>query len=152
MPSIIAFKATAAPLLAGAKTETRRIWTGSRFSEMERLWEMGSDAPLIPAYDRSPRHGGRKVALLRQTSAPEWTSLQFWPHYEDVCEPEGLRWMAERGLLCDGKEPELYWYDLRDTARRQKGPDGCFRTFRFEVVEQIVPVDEVMYLHRNGED
>lgn len=151
MPSVIAFKATAAPLLAGVKTETRRIWASSRYQEMERLWEMGADAPLIPAYDRSPRHGGQKVALLRQSAPPESLRLRDWPAYEAVCEPEGLKWMAERGLLCDGKEPEMYWYELRDSAIRQYGQDGSFRALRFEVVECLASVEDVMYLHKAGD-
>ena len=93
---IISFAWTTAPLLAGAKTVTRRHWQdgyAATFRVGERLL----------AYDRSPRFGGQPVALIELTEAPRKESSAAAPLSDYVA--EGLAWMQERALRL-GSGPE----------------------------------------------
>lgn len=57
----VIFAHTAAPLLAGTKTVTRRNWP----SDYAALFTPGS---VHTAYDKSPRHGGKPIAFVKTVS------------------------------------------------------------------------------------
>ena len=82
----ITFAWTTPALLAGAKTVIRQPWT----EQKARQYRAGM---LITAYDRSPRHGGRPLAILRLTSDPELQPLSDMT--EADYEAEGWHWLHE---------------------------------------------------------
>jgi len=91
--SIISFSWTTAPLVAGAKTVTRREWKdeyAAQFRTGQRL----------AAYDRSPRFGGQAVAVIELTEAPYRESSADAPQSDYAA--EGLAWLEERGRLLGG--------------------------------------------------
>lgn len=83
---IISFAYTTPPLLAGAKTVTRREWD-ERYAAGFRAGD------LIAAYDRSPRFRGRHVATIRLTAAPTLEPLAQMPDAD--YDGEGFRWLYE---------------------------------------------------------
>ena len=124
---IISFAATSEALLAGAKTRTVRTWK-HRYARQMML------SQTVKAYDRSPRFGGKPLGIIEVVGfrlvEPDargplrcgdrhcWCWTERWPtelYYENAREAEGLAWMEERGLLCEGKEPRAYYEGiLRD--------------------------------------
>ena len=109
---IISFAATSAPLLAGAKTRTVRRWTQGHAETIHGT---------VQAYDRSPRYGGKRIALLsvRSVFRTEPDVDGRWPpslEWKQARGPEGLAWMEERGLLCGKVEPRVYYESILDGA------------------------------------
>jgi hypothetical protein len=82
---IISFAYTTPALLAGAKTVTRRDWK----PEHAERFLIGHP---VDAYDRSPRNGGRKVAVVSITSVKR-ESIARMP--DSDYEAEGFRWLHE---------------------------------------------------------
>lgn len=105
---IISFAWTTPALLAGAKTMTRRDWTG----DYARRFRAGM---LVDAYDRSPRARGRKVATIRLTRAPrrEWSTDLTEADYDR----EGFTWLRAHGdwetvdrvMRAWGEQRRLLW-------------------------------------------
>ena len=86
---IVSFAWTTPALLAGAKTMTRRDWTG----DYARRFRAGM---LVDAYDRSPRARGRKVATIRITRDP-YPELVTGSLTPEVYEREGFAWLDTHG-------------------------------------------------------
>lgn len=120
---LISFAWTTPALLAGRKTVTRRDWN----PEFARRFHKGD---LVGAYNRSPRHGGEQVAIIRLTEEPcrEWTSDAPPEDYE----AEGFAYLQEAGKKVDGMEPRTLWriWHWPSTAR-------FLWVVRFELVEVL---------------
>jgi hypothetical protein len=87
---IISFAWTTAALLAGRKTVTRRQWARSYAEKFYR-------GQIIDAYDKQPRFGGKKVAVIQLTHEP---SFQLDADIADSdFEHEGFAYMAEHPEL-----------------------------------------------------
>jgi len=116
---IISFAWTTPALRAGRKTCTRRDWNdayAARFRPGE----------LLAAYDRSPRYGGKQVAVIRLTAAPKKESTAAAPASD--YEAEGFAYLQERGLHVDGLEPKTLWRSWHQQPR-------MMWVVRFELVE-----------------
>tara|TARA_Y100000310_G_scaffold105118_1_gene103490 strand:- start:249 stop:611 length:363 start_codon:yes stop_codon:yes gene_type:complete len=100
---IISFTYTTPALLAGKKSVTRHDWK----EEYARQFRAGD---LVQAYDRSPRAGGKRVAIIRLLIQPyqlEYLSDVDWYG-------EGFHWMTEQGLTLGGVQPETVWQQWRE--------------------------------------
>lgn len=103
---IISFAHTTPALLAGRKTVTRREWKHS--------WAMKFSAgDYIQAYDKDPRYGGRKVAIIQLTVKPYLQDLIRMPFSDYEC--EGFKYMDEN--------PKL----MKKFLGRDYNPDGDIR-------------------------
>jgi len=74
----ISFAWTMEALLAGLKTATRRDWTNSHAAKFH-------EGDLVDAYDRNPRIGGKKGAVVRLTVTP----FRQWLH--DVTDEDEVK-------------------------------------------------------------
>ena len=119
--SWISFAWTTPALLAGRKTCTRREWTASHARQFH-------DGDLVGAYDRSPRNGGRKVAVIRLTAPVQRRSTKFMP--ESDWEDEGFEYLAGIGASVKGDTPAAIWADWRDNPRD-------LYVIRFEIIEVL---------------
>lgn len=119
---IISFARTTPALLAGAKTVTRRDWKEGHANKFK-------PGMLVDAYDKSPRNGGRKVAVIRILSI-QWGSTRNLPMSEWIA--EGFNWMSQHGipLHARGMTCTELWDDWF-THPRMKW------VVRFELVEVI---------------
>lgn len=122
MARIISFAQTTPALLAGEKCVTRRYWKDSFAAQ----WKAGEEAI---AYDKGPRNGGKPVARIRLTAAPEkQRANQVMP---SDWRKEGFAYMEEHGLtLFGGKTPaEVYngWASAPD--------EETLWLVQFEVIE-----------------
>lgn len=100
---VISFAWTSPALLAGKKTVTRRAWKPS----YARLFRRGD---RIQAFDRSPRNGGKKIAVLELTADPylEPTSKMTLESYQR----EGLTWLHAQGFDVPDDLRFNAWRDL----------------------------------------
>ena len=122
---IITFAQTVAPLLAGRKTCTRRVWAPRHAA----LFHAGD---TVQAFDRSPRDGGRRVALIRLTADPELTAELP----DSAWDAEGFAYMEEQGLTLWGQTPRELWDSWRAAPR-------AWQVVRFHVLRrQRLPLDE----------
>lgn len=123
---IISFAATSEALLAGAKTRTVRAWK-HRYARQQMLSSAHPQLHRIPmkAYDRRPRFGGKQLGIIEVVGfrlvEPDRDARGTlrWPdalYYEAAREAEGLAWMEERGLLCEGKAPRAYYEGILRAA------------------------------------
>ena len=83
---IISFHWTVEALLAGAKTVTRREWS----EKYARSFKAGE---RVQAWDKSPRYGGKKVAVIELTQDPYQEYLDDAPASD--FQAEGLQWMVD---------------------------------------------------------
>lgn len=83
---IISFAWTTPALLAGRKSVTRRGWSDKHAAGFHK-------DDLIQAYNRSPRHGGERVAYITLTQDP-YKELTFYMPDEDY-DREGFKYFAE---------------------------------------------------------
>lgn len=114
---IISFAWTTPALLARRKTVTRREWT----PEYAAGFHPGD---LVAAYNRSPRNGGRQVAVLRiQSVILESTIVMPDSDYE----AEGFVYLAGRRI---GKH-DASW----EGFRQWRNDDEDMWVIRFDVVE-----------------
>jgi len=97
---IISFAWTTPALLAGVKTVTRRDWSARYAAQFGK-------GDIVQAYDRQPRYGGKKVALIRLTHDPSLESTAEAPLSD--FELEGFRWLEEWSLKVDGLSPVTLW-------------------------------------------
>lgn len=86
---IISFAWTAEELLAGKKTVTRRRWKDSYARQF-------SAGDTVRAFDKSPRFGGKQIALIRITDVYE-ECLREMPE-SDVAK-EGGRWKNKKEFI-----------------------------------------------------
>jgi hypothetical protein len=82
---IISFAWTTKALLAGAKTVTRRDWTKEYAERFEK-------DEVIQAYNKSPRFGGKRVALIRLTKKPYWQLHKNLNHDDFIAEGGYMLW------------------------------------------------------------
>src|SRR3990172_739702 len=117
----IAFAWTTPALLAGRKTVTRREWD-------DRYAAQFHCGDLVAAWDRQPRYGRHRVAVLKLTTQPIKESTASAPP-EDY-EREGFLWMETHGLLLAGVSPEEVWRSWHEDPQDRW-------TIRFELVEVV---------------
>ena len=96
----ISFNWTLRPLLLGEKTVTRRRWKDAYAARFKK-------GDLVEAYDRQPRFGGKRVALLRLTRDPYKESSADIPP-SDWFE-EGMHVLEAEGEELDGVTPGVFW-------------------------------------------
>lgn len=87
---IISFAWTTAALLAGRKTVTRRQW-------MRSYAEKFYKGQIIDAYDKQPRFGGKRIAVIQLTHDPVYQLDADMPDAD--FEGEGFAFMAEHPEL-----------------------------------------------------
>lgn len=97
---IISFGWTAAALISGAKTCTRRDWP----EEYARKFKEGM---VVQSWDHSPRVGGHVIGLARLTRKPYKESTANMP--DEDYENEGLGWMERQGIMIRGIRPREFW-------------------------------------------
>lgn len=83
---LISFAHTTPALLAGRKTVTRRNWDHGYAGRFHR----GQD---VDAWNRSPRKGGRPVAVIRLVADPTYEPLSAM--MDDDYEAEGFAYLYE---------------------------------------------------------
>jgi len=116
------------PLLRGKKTVTRRDWNDKHAQLFINAFRKGQ---LIEAYDKSPRHGGRKVANIRLIEKPRTEPLSAMT-MADV-EDEGGLWgsVAEfTEAFIEGNA--LHHYEM---TREDLTEDTPIWVIRFELVD-----------------
>ena len=125
---IIAFAYTTPALVAGAKSVTRRFWREAHAQHFHK-------GDLVQAYDRSPRAGGKPVAVIRLTEEPRLEWNQDAP--DSDWEAEGYQYLYEH--------PEHIEVPFtRETVSRE-GFDEWRESgrqswvVRFELVEVVAP-------------
>lgn len=116
---IVSFGWTCAALLSGRKTVTRRDWNDAYAARFR-------PGDLLAAYDRSPRYGGKQVAVIRLTVTPKKESTAAAPASD--YEAEGFAFLEEKGLKVDGLTPEALWRSWHLQPR-------MMWVVRFELVE-----------------
>lgn len=82
----ISFAWTSAALLAGRKTVTRRDWKNDYAMQFKK-------GMLVYAYDKSPRFGGKRIALIKLADDPRLEALEDMP--DSDYEAEGLAYLEE---------------------------------------------------------
>lgn len=102
---IISFAWTTPALLAGRKTVTRRDWNDGYAQRFRK-------GDLVQAYDRSPRYGGRRVAVIRLTVDPYKELTNDVPATD--WEAEGFAYLTEIGATPGGRTPDDVWDSWRD--------------------------------------
>lgn len=107
---IVSFSWTTSALLAGRKTVTRRGWDASYAKRFK-------PGMLVQAYDRSPRNGGKRVAIIRILSVTYEADADA---PDSDYEAEGFDYLVEQ------------WYEPAemDAVRRGVDPDDDDRCHR----------------------
>lgn len=124
---IICFAWTTAALVVGAKTCTRRKWPPN----WARQFHKGD---LVVAYDRSPRYGGKQVAMIRLTQDPYRENTADAPDAD--YEAEGLAWMEREMLpIFQNKRRFTFANDFWD-AWKNEAEDVW--VVRFELVKETL--------------
>ncbi len=103
----ISFAWTAPALLVGRKTVTRRDWSDA----YARRFQAGDH---VAAYDRSPRFGGKRVAVIELEHFPYQESTAVMP--SEDWEREGFAYLASIGAKVDGVTPREFWEGWMDDA------------------------------------
>ena len=120
---IISFAETTVALLAGRKTCTRRQWTRRHALQFRQ-------DEIVQAWDKSPRAGGRRVALLQLLSSPVLDPAVP----ESDWEAEGVAFMEEHRLtLFKGATPRQVW----ESWARPNGTAGLW-VVRFKLMEPLL--------------
>lgn len=100
---ILSFAWTTDALLAGFKDSTRRQWSPRTLAQ---FLQRARDRTPLDAYNTNPRVHGMKVATIRQTVEPAWSSdlpAGDWHR-------EGFDWLQRYGYTVDGQTPAALWY------------------------------------------
>ena len=118
---IISFAWTTAALTSGNKTCTRRNWS----DDYARMFRAGTKCQ---GWDRSPRIGGRQVAVISLTrdAYAQSTGSMTEADYE----AEGLAWMEQTGKLIRGKTPRQFFEDW-------KAADELVYVVRFQLMQLV---------------
>jgi hypothetical protein len=120
---IISFAYTVPALLANRKTCTRRAWN----DDYARRFKKGD---MIKAYDRSPRFGGKQVAIIQLTCDPTYEPMIEMPNSDYWA--EGFGYLNENRHLLPKSMP----YDVSLAGFRDWQNDGSSMwVIRFKVVE-----------------
>jgi len=132
MPRAISFVWTSAPLVADAKTVTRRDWSPA----YARSFNAGEP---LDAYDRRPDRGGEHLAVLRLTAAPTWEPQSQMPDSDYAA--EGWAWLYDypeyAPLQIDGLPIDPLQEFSRETFRLWQSRDYSQWVVRFELVELL---------------
>lgn len=135
---ILSFAYTTPPLVAGAKTVTRREWD----DEYAAQFRAGQ---LVAAYDRSPRFRGRQVAVIRLTAAPTYEPNAAMPDSDYAA--EGFEWLHAHPEAL----PKTLWGKpctlddfSRDGFERWRRNGGSMWVVRFELVQVLAPQPAAM--------
>lgn len=121
---IISFAYTTPALLAGAKTVTRRDWSDRHAA----LFDKGPPAH-VDAYDRSPRIGGRKVAVIDVRSLGREPIAEM---PDSDYEAEGFAWLHANGVT---PPPSSAFPDFsRTTFDAWRASGAVLYVVRFELV------------------
>jgi len=80
---IITFRDTWELVKDGRKTRTMRRWSDRHFKSVCDLWDR-EDPPIIDAYDKSPRAGGRRFGYIILTEMPCRITLEKFRNYHKV--------------------------------------------------------------------
>lgn len=115
---IISFAWTTKALLAGRKSRTRREWTAN----YAKRFKVGD---LVQVYDKQPRFGGKRVAIIRITGK-KYEPVSMMP--DSDYEKEGFKFMAENGLKIWDKHPKKAFREWREE-------NGCHYIIDFELVK-----------------
>ena len=115
----ISFAWTTAALVSLNKTCTRRSWSADYAGRFKA-------GQVVMALDRSFRFGGRPIAKIQLTAAPQVqpTSQMTEQDYID----EGLNWMSAAGISIRGKTPRQFFDDW-------KRDNDTVYVVRFKVLE-----------------
>lgn len=129
---IVSFGWTVAALMAGAKSCTRRNWNDNYAHKFHCGME-------VQAWDRLPRAGGQKVALIRLTADvyQQRTGLMDANDYR----LEGLLWMEMQGIKIKGQHP-------REFFEQWKEADELVYVVRFQLIRRLVPAE--LYLPQDS--
>lgn len=112
-------------LLAGRKTVTRREWSegwAARFHAGDQ----------VVGYNRQPRFGGRKVAIVRLTADPYREHTQHMPDSDYEC--EGFAYLHEHPELVKSKR---FGDFSRGHFHHWRMSGGFVYVVRFELVKVL---------------
>lgn len=114
---VLSFAWTTYALLSGKKTVTRRDWNDNyakRFRE----------GMLVDAYDKSPRFGGKKIAVIRLTKTPYKQKLADMPDNHFEREGGRLYWGNKvEFIACMGGSEKEYWVVEFELVKIEKGKE-----------------------------
>jgi hypothetical protein len=119
---IISFAWTTPALLAGQKTVTRRDWSWRHAAKFR-------SGELVDAYDKNPRFGGKRVAVIRLTERPMRAPLGRMP--DSDYEAEGFAYMSAHGVRLSVNGP----LPTRDYFEGWRRSGESLWVVRFELVE-----------------
>lgn len=113
---IISFAHTTKALLAGKKTVTRRFWDDRHAAKFRK-------GMAVQAWDRSPRAGGKCVAVIELTENPYRERLRNMP--DGDLEAEGGLWESKEEFvgLMGGPDAEPWVVRFRVTRRLDQGQE-----------------------------
>lgn len=118
----ISFAWTTPALIRGEKSCTRRDWP----DHYARLFVTAcTRGDLVAAYDRQPRFGGKRVALIELLSVTN--ELTSEAPAEDYVR-EGFVYLASIGMKVDGMTPQALWREWKSE------PDRRMWVIRFKLV------------------
>ncbi len=122
---ILSFAWTTPALLAEPcqKSVTRRDWSDKHAAKFHK-------GQLVEAWNRSPRYGGRPVAIVRLTADPiqEWTTSAPQEDFER----EGFAYLESIGAKVDGMTPSELWESWHNQIT-----DEYLYVVRFERVQVL---------------
>ncbi|MFQ5695909.1 MAG: hypothetical protein ACE5HB_07965, partial [Terriglobia bacterium] len=108
---IVSFSWTTPALLAGAKTVTRRHWSASHAARFKA-------GDFVLAYDKSPRAGGRPVALIRLIQDAYYEPLAQMPPSD--FDAEGFLWFAQNNDAITEEMFARFGYGQMVSPHREK--------------------------------
>ena len=96
----ISFGWTSIALLLNCKTVIRRKWNDSYAVTFKK-------GDLLEAYDKQPRFGGKRIALLKLIKDPykEWSNKIP----DDDWFKEGMHVLESEGKTIKGMTPSMFW-------------------------------------------
>lgn len=129
----ISFGWTTDALLAGRKTATCRAWKDTYATQF-------AAGELVTAYDKSPRFGGKPVAIIRLTHHP--TQGDVNEILDDMYEEEGFAWYDEQRAVGSlvGASLRKHLKVGKDQTIREWLAEGTYWgdwVIRFELIEVL---------------
>ena len=103
---IMSFAWTIEPLLAGLKTNSRRFWSDSYAQKFHK-------GILVQAYDKSPRCGGKRIAIIRLTAELYRQKLSKMTDEDEI--KEGGLWGSAKAYIefMGGPDREPYVVEFK---------------------------------------
>lgn len=123
---IVSMAYTTPSVIARAKTVTRRNWKPTYAKQFH-------EGDFIEAWSKSPRNGGKPIALLRLTADPVFEPIRTEGLTEEENVAEILRLWNEEGFRYLDNDAE----DLLGLARQWHETGRRYWTIRFEVLSII---------------